>query len=273
MNVRQTMKAAAIAIPMMFSHGKAAAQEATMLAQDTAKVVATDTLKVMDQASADARMLFNKVDSIARSKADSIASTKSDSIQGKKPRFAFDAEYISARHLPQDGVRVHASARKNKDVFDVTGIFSGKHLRATMLADASYTRRFPVKKTPKTSVDLTGSVGGTATIVRTHDPVSDQYGIWTPRLTGGVNYKKYFAKSNSAVLRLKAEAGPAVNIKSVAQTHGDNNKVKAAWYLNAEAEAGSTDSLKKHPQVSAIIGGGHHPTIGANIYGGFRYRF
>ena len=274
MNIKQTLKTAAVALPMVLGGtSNAAAQTAAHTAQTAGRVVAADTLKAMDNAAVDARtFIMHQIDSIAHAKADSISRVKADSIDGKKVRFGVDAEYISARHLPQDGISLHAQARKGKDVYDATGVFAGKHNRATMFFDGSYTRRFPVSKNDST-LNLTGSVGGTATIVRTHEPVSDQYGIYSPRITGGIDYMKQFAKNNTAVLRLKAEAGPAVNIKSVAQTHADNKKVKASWYLNGEAEVGSSDSFKKHPQVSVLVGGGHHPTIGANIYGGFRYRF
>ena len=278
MNVRQSMKAAAIAIPMMFSKGNASAQTANV-AQTAVKAVVTDTVRsakdtlaVMDSAAIDAKAFLHRVDSVAHAKADSVANLKADSIYGKKPRFTVDASYITARYLPQDGVRLHAQARKNKDVFDATGVFAGKHMRATMFFDGAYTRRIPVSKNDST-LNLTASAGGTATIVRTHEPLSDQYGIYSPRLAFGVNYKKYFGENKGGVLRLKAEAGPAVNIKSVAQTHTDNNKVKGAWYLNAEAEAGSGYSLNKHPQVSVFLGGGHHPVVHANLYAGFKYRF
>lgn len=279
MNIRNTLKSAAIALPLLFGHGNAAAQKvAQSTVKDTARTVAVDTMKAMNQASVNARtfvMNSAKTDSIINAKADSIVNArtaevtakKADSIAKYRPKVAVDVSVGDAHHLPNLGTRAHVSIEKGRNVFDASALYATKSHRSTMFGDGSYKRIFPSKKVR--NLEYTAGVGLSNTIERDSRVSSKHYGEFSPRVTAGFRYKTpmtYREFPSDSYFAIQAEAGPAAKIKYNANYRSDNNKVKGAFYLNTEAEVG-----KKHWSIFGRTG--HSPQLGYNAGAGIRYKF
>ena len=277
MNIRNTIKAAIVALPLMFGHGSAAAQKITHTAvKDTARTTAVDTLKAMDNMAVDARtFVMNKADSVAKAKADSVARAaedsiaiaKSETVASNRTKLAADVSaVVGGTKMPGVAPKVHVAVERGKNLIDVSAFHSASGGTTTFMVDGQYSRLFQSKKNKNLQYSV--GAGASNTVLRDVPGGWDDYGVLSPRVTAGVRYKTALKKGskNAPNLSLKAEAGPAANIKFVAQTHADDRKFKPGFYMNTEAAVG-----KKHWE--GFVNAGHHPYVGFNGGVGVRYKF
>ncbi len=275
MNIRNTLKSAVIALPLLFGHGNAAAQKVAHTAvKDTARTTAVDTLKAMDNMAVDARtFVMNKADSVkadsvAKKNVETVIAYKADSMANHRTKVEADVSIGAAHHLPGGiGTRAHVGIQKHKDVFDASAMYSTAHGKSTMYGDGQYTRLFPSKKIR--NFQYTAGIGLNNTVVRDIKEGAQHYGVFSPRVTAGFRYKTpmtYREWPTDSYFAIKAEAGPAAKIQYNNNAKPNNNKVKPALYVNTEAEFG-----KKH--VAAFGRVGHSPVLGFNAGVGVRYKF
>lgn len=276
MSIKTYLKAAAVALPLMFSGAsKATAQSAQGVMKSAEKVItASDTLKAMDQKAADARTLLLK-----RYKGHFQGSVKDGKIANGTLNYqekghsvpvaslvsnnktanttlAVDGSFINAKNLPSTGYKLSGSAEKGNDAFDASAILARGNGQHAILGNVAYTRSFPLAK----DLNATGkaSVEGVARKING----GDSYGTVAPQLATGLKYQHTF--EGGARVGVKGEVGGALpfNVKSETLKSVD----RAQFVANAEVEAG-------YKNVSAFVNGGKDAIMGNNIGGGVRIRF
>lgn len=275
MSIKTYLKAAAVALPLMFSGAsKATAQSAQGMVKSAEKVItAGDTLKAMDQKAADARTLLLK-----RYKGHFQGSVKNGRIangtlnyqekghtipvatlatnKNASTTLAVDGSYVGAKNLPSAGYKLTGSAEKGHDAFEASALYAGAKGKHDVIGNVSYTRSFPLAQ----DLSATGkaSVEGAAHKITN----GDSYGTIAPQLAAGLKYQHAF--ENGAKVGVKGELGGAQPFNFKSETLKSVGKTQ--FVANAEVEAG-------YKNVSAFVNGGKDAIMGNNIGGGVRIKF
>lgn len=275
MNVRQTLRAMAVAIPMaLVPSSKVAAQSANVV-KAAENVVAADTVRALDAKAAEGRTLLLKSykghfkgnvaqGRIADGSLDYAEKGRtvpmSDFATSDKTKLTFDASVISGRDLVGPGFRMHAGAERSNNIVDVTGMYSTKSGtgRSTMMVDGSYTRAFPLGS----GFDALGTVGTRYTVQREAFAGGDHHGVFSPELLGGIRYQHKF--NNGVRVGAKGQVGGAHNILVKAEKY--HPQTKTVVIANGEAEVG-------YKNVSLFANGGKDATAGGFVGGGARVTF
>lgn len=270
MNIRQSLKAAAIAIPMMFGAGKAAAQ-APEIVKAAEKIVTVDTLKAMEQKAADVPTLM-----IKRYKGHFQGSVKGGriadgtlnykevgetvpvaNILNPKSSVAIDGSFISGHELSGAGYQLRGTFEKGNDAFTARGIYSQGKVEKDVIGDIAYTRSFPLTR----DLSATGKVGVEGGLIK--NPANhDSYGTLNPHISAGLKYSHNF--EGGARIGAKAEVGGAepLNFK----THTRKSAGDPVVIANGEVEAG-------YKNISGFVTGGKDAIMGANVGAGVRVTF
>lgn len=270
MNIGRTLKTLAVALPLSVAAPKAAAQ-ATQITEGAQKVITTtakDTLKAMTQ---DARTVSLKQynghyrGSVVNGKIGNgnlqyaeKGKTVLYEAPGTKPNLSFDAAFITADKLPAPGFKIHGAMEKGKDGVDVAFAYASKNGYSDMIANASYTRNFPLG-----SGFTAYGKGGVNNIIRREAvPGGDHHGIVTPNLNAGLKFDHKF--SNKVTLGATAEVGggPAFYLK----TDAGKTQVKRNVMYNAEVRAG-------FDKVEVFGQGGRDDILGNQFSVGARAKF
>lgn len=270
MNIRNTLKAAAIALPMMFGAGKAAAQAPTIV-KAAEKIVAADTLKAMEQKSADVPTLL-----IKRYKGHFQGSVKSGriadgtlnykeagetvpvaNILNPKSSVAIDGSFVNGNKLPGTGYRLNGTFEKGNNAFSATGVYSQGHNEKQVIGDMAYTRTFPLTR----DLGATGKVGVEGALIK--NPANhDSYGTVNPHISAGMKYAHEF--DGGARIGAKAEVGGALPLNY--KTHTRKSVQSPTVIANGEIEAG-------YKNITGFVTGGRDAVMGNNIGAGVRVKF
>ena len=211
MNVRQTLKAMAVALPLALTPASKATAQAANIVKNAEKIVVTDTLKAMENKAVDSRTLLLKKynghfngnvvnGKIGNGKLDYAekgrlvpASEYAD--KANKTSLNFDATFIKADNLPAPGFKIHGGLQKGKD-------------------------------------------GGANTIIRREAVKGgDHHGIFTPNLNAGMKYDHKFPSKVTVGATAEVGGGPAFYLK----TDAGKTQVKRNVMYNAEARVGYKD--------------------------------
>ncbi|MCM1266192.1 MAG: hypothetical protein NC200_08345 [Candidatus Gastranaerophilales bacterium] len=270
MNIKNTLRAAAIAIPMMLGGGKAAAQAPTIV-KAAEKVVAADTLKAMEQKSADVPTLMIKrykghfQGSVKGGKiADGTLNYKESgetvpvaNILNPKSSVAIDGTFVSGSKLPGVGYQLGGTFEKGNNAFSARGVYSQGHAEKNIIGDMSYTRSFPLTH----DISATGKVGVEGGIIK--NPANhDSFGQLNPHISAGAKYSHTF--EGGAKIGAKAEVGGALPLNY--RTHTRKAVQSPTVIANGEIEAG-------YKNISGFVTGGRDAMMGNNIGAGVRVKF
>lgn len=267
MNVR-SMIASTFAAAAMMVPAKSGAQ-ANKVLNAAQNVVVADTVKAAKAGAQDAKtVLLKKYNGhfYGNVKNGKIAEGNLQYTEAGKTMFpegaekakaegigiTIDAGVVSGKDMVNTGYRVQGAAQKGKDLFEVSGTYAMNEPQTDFIANASYTRLFPVNK----DVSLTAKAGVEGAIKRYTG--QDNWGLAWPQVLGGAKFQHNF---NGIKVGAKAEAGVGASI--VEKEHINHDVAKAAFLANGEIEAGINN-------VSAFISGGKDAIMGANIGGGLR---
>ena len=249
MNVRQTLKAMAVALPLALTPASKATAQAANIVKNAEKIVVTDTLKAMENKAVDSRTLLLKKynghfngnvvnGKIGNGKLDYAekgrlvpASEYAD--KANKTSLNFDATFIKADNLPAPGFKIHGGLQKGKDGADVTFGYASKNGYSDMIANASYTRNFPLGS----GFTAYGKAGANTIIRREAVKGGDHHGIFTPNLNAGMKYDHKFPSKVTVGATAEVGGGPAFYLK----TDAGKTQVKRNVMYNAEARVGYKD--------------------------------
>lgn len=147
-----------------------------------------------------------------------------------KTNLKFDAAFIKADNLPAPGFKLHGGLEKGKNGYDVTFAYASKNGYSDMIANASYTRNFPL------GAGFTAyGRGGANTIIRREAVKGgDHHGIFTPNLNAGLKYDHKFPNKIRVGATAEVGGGPAIYLK----TNAGKAEVKRNVMYNAEVRGG-----------------------------------
>ncbi|MCD8377850.1 MAG: hypothetical protein LUB59_03585 [Candidatus Gastranaerophilales bacterium] len=267
MSIRTYLKAAAIALPLAFGGGKAAAQSQNIV-KAAERIVAADTLKAMDNKAADAKTLLlkrykgqykgtvvnGKVGSGNLNYKEAGETVPVASIVNNNSKVTVDGGVYSAKDMPSAVYKISGTFTKGNNEVAASSAYSHKTGNTHFIEDVSYARKFPLTR----DLAATGRVGAVGEVAKVN---GDKMGQANPYIKAGLQYNHKFM--GGAKVGAKAEVGGAAIIK-----HNDNTtKVKSGKAIfNAEAEAG-------YKNVSAFVSGGRDAVMGNNVGGGVRFTF
>ena len=269
MNMKSTLKALAVALPLSVAPVKASAQAAQITegAQKVLTASAKDTLKVAAQ---DARTVVLKQynghykGSVVNGKVGSGALDYAE--RGKtalyeenvKPNVHVGASFLSADKLPSAGLKIEGGLVKEKNGFDVSFAYASKNGYSDMIADASYKRVLPLGS----GFQAYGKAGANSHIYRQAVVGGDHYGRFTPYAEGGISYDHKFPNKVTVGASAGVGGGPAIALKA----NPDKSQVVKNIHYGGEARVG-------YDKVEVFGRGGHDDLLGKNFEIGGRYKF
>ena len=213
MNVKNYLKAAAVALPLAVAPVKASAQSQNIV-KAAERVLAADTLKAMDAKAKDARVLTltsYKGKFCGDVKAGKINNGTLDYAEkghdvplmelanaNKKTMIGFEGSYIHANGLPSDAFKLEANIRRGNNEYGAHTMYSSGGGKSNFGGGGSYTRDFPLLNDHKGSkLEAFGRLSATADIRRDRvtKPI-DHLGILHTDLVGGIKGNKKIGDFN-----------------------------------------------------------------------------
>lgn len=270
MNIRQTIKAAAVALPLAIAPMKSAAQSAAHVAENAQKIVAVDTAKVAKAGVQDARtIILKKWDGhfdgnvvngrIGNGKLKYNEKAKTILAETATPKTTFDisGQYVHANGLPSDAYKLEGYARRGNNEYGVVTQYASGNGKSNFGGGISYTRDFPLLDNHAGSkLEAYGKLSAIADIRR--DKVTkpiDHLGIAHTTLVGGI---KGNVKVGNVNLGADAYAGGGESIRIKANS--DKKDTYSHLAYGAKIKAGFKN-------VYAFVTGGKAPETNGGFVG------
>lgn len=272
------LKTLALATMMAVGGGKAAAQNATHIAESAKTVVVEDTAKAVKNGVRDARTVLLKRyngsfkgkvteggvvgDLTYNERGKVVPASVLD--QGKKGvDIAIGADYVYGNDLVNhNGFGLTGTAEYATNRFGVSGLVSHKDPRTDFVADINYTKLFPVNSnfafTAKAEAEgvIHRESGNT---VKGAKKRIDNFGVLYPQVKGGAEYKQDLGHNVS--MTVKGEGGVAATIVRKEDTpHG----------LKGVGFVGGGEVAFRSGNFTAFVGGGKDAVYGGNLQTGVR---
>ena len=200
MNIRNSIKAAAIALPMAIAPMKGAAQSAAHVADNAQRIVVADTAKAVKAGVQDARTVVLKRwdghfdGSVVNGRIgngkllyNEKARTVLAETAPEKTVFDINGQFLHANGLPSNAYRLEGTATKGHNEYGVATQYASGHGKSNFGGGISYARNFPLLDNHAGSnLQAFGKLSATADIRRMAVEDKDHLGIAHATLVGGL---------------------------------------------------------------------------------------